>query len=248
MLEINNLKIEVVGKEILTDVSLSLNAGALHVLMGSNGAGKTTLANFLAGKDSYKYLSGQVTYKGHNLITMPPEDRAKNGIFVAFQYPIAIPGLNNLYFLRQSLNSIRNSKNLPPLDAADVISLAKEKIKYVGLDESFLFRDLNDGFSGGEKKRNEMLQLLLLEPEFMILDETDSGLDIDALKMVSDAINMMRSPLRSFLVITHYQKLLEYIKPDFVHVLHEGRIVISGDYTLAQRIEKEGYGWLEEVV
>lgn len=246
MLEVNNLKVKVQDKEIIKYLSLSVNAGEVHAIMGPNGSGKSTLSSVLAGKPGYEITGGSAHYKEQDLLEMETEERARAGMFLAFQYPVVIPGLNNLYFLRESINSIRAHRGLKPLDAGECLVLAKEKIKEVGLDESFLFRNLHEGFSGGEKKRNEMLQLMLLEPELAILDETDSGLDVDALKTVASAVNKMRSSNRSFVVITHYQRLLDYIVPDHVHILYDGKIVISGDKELALKVEQEGYNWIKD--
>ena len=246
MLKINKLKAKVQNKDIIKDLSLSVNAGEVHAIMGPNGSGKSTLSNVLAGKPGYEVTGGSVQYDEQDLLAMAPEERARAGMFLAFQYPVVIPGLNNLYFLRESLNSMRAHKGLKPLDAGECLVLAKQKIAEVGLDESFLFRNLHEGFSGGEKKRNEMLQLMLLEPKLAILDETDSGLDVDALKTVADAVNKMRSRERSFVVITHYQRLLDYIVPDHVHILQDGKIVMSGDKSLALKVEQEGYNWIKD--
>ncbi len=246
MLEIKNLHAEVGNNEILRGIDLKVNAGEVHAIMGPNGSGKSTLAQVLAGRDSYEVTGGEVTYLGHDLLAMSPEDRAREGIFLAFQYPVEIPGISNLYFLRTALNTIRKHQGLEPLDAIDFLGLAKEKMKVLSIDETMMNRPVNEGFSGGEKKRNEIFQLSVLEPKLAILDETDSGLDIDALRIVADGVNALRSPERSIIVVTHYQRLLNYIVPDFVHVLYEGRIVKSGDKSLALHLEEHGYAWAEE--
>lgn len=250
MLTINELHVSIqdekqVSKPILRGVNLSIKPGEVHAIMGPNGSGKSTLANVLAGRADYQITSGSVQLNNQDLLAMEPEIRAAHGIFLAFQYPTEIPGVNNMYFLRTALNSLRKRKNLPPLDAADFLVLIKNKIKAVGLDETFLHRAVNEGFSGGEKKRNEILQMLMLEPNFIILDETDSGLDIDALQMVAKCVNSLRNSERSMLVVTHYQRLLEYIRPDVVHVMANGKIQTSGDATLAHELEAKGYAWLD---
>lgn len=250
MLTITNLNASItddkqIEKPILRGVNLTVDAGEVHVIMGPNGSGKSTLANILAGREDYKITDGSVTLNGEDLLALAPEERAVRGLFLAFQYPTEIPGVNNMYFLRTALNSIRKQKQLPPLDAADFLMLVKSKMKEVGLDESFLQRAVNEGFSGGEKKRNEVLQMLMLEPTFIILDETDSGLDIDALQMVARCVNQLKSKDRSILVVTHYQRLLDYLQPDKVHVMSNGKILKSGDITLAHELEKTGYGWIE---
>lgn len=250
MLKINNLHVSVTddlqnNKAILRGVTLDINPGEVHVIMGPNGSGKSTLANVLAGRDGYHISEGAVHFREENLLQLAPEERAARGLFLAFQYPVEIPGVNNMYFMRTAVNSQRKLRAQPPLDAVDFLQLVKSKIKEVGLAESFLHRAVNEGFSGGEKKRNEILQMLLLEPQFMILDETDSGLDIDALQAVAQSVNRTRTPERSVLVVTHYQRLLDYIQPDFVHVMGKGRIVKSGDKTLVHELEKTGYGWIE---
>lgn len=250
MLAINNLQVTIQDenqqtKPILRGVDLVIKPGEVHAIMGPNGSGKSTLSNVLAGREDYQVTGGSVTYNGEDLLALMPEERALRGLFLAFQYPTEIPGVNNMYFLRTALNSLRKAKGLPPLDAADFLMSAKQKIKTVGLDEGFLHRAVNEGFSGGEKKRNEVLQMMMLEPSFLILDETDSGLDIDALQMVAKCVNQMRSEERSILVVTHYQRLLDYIVPDVIHVMVNGKILKSGDKSLALELEKKGYGWLE---
>ncbi len=245
MLEIKNLHAGVDGKEILKGISLTINPGELHAIMGRNGSGKSTLANVITGRDQYDVTSGSVTYNGVDLLDMPPEDRALAGIFMSFQYPVVIPGVNNTYFLRAALNAKLKHQGLNEINAADFMRLIREKLKLVNMDEKYLSRAVNDGFSGGEKKRNEVLQMLTLEPALSILDETDSGLDIDALKIVAEGVNNFRNSERSFLAITHYQRLLEYMKPDCIHVLIDGKIVKSGDITLAHELEEKGYSWLE---
>lgn len=249
MLDIQNLHAEIPGekpKSILRGLNLSIKPGEVHAIMGPNGSGKSTLANVLAGREDYRVTAGSVTLCGQDLLALAPEDRAALGLFLAFQYPVEIPGVNNMYFLRTALNSIRKNKNLEPLDAADFLQISKAKLKEVGLSDSFLQRAVNEGFSGGEKKRNEVMQMLMLEPNFIILDETDSGLDIDALQMVGRAVNSMRHADRSFLVVTHYQRLLDFIEPDFVHVLSAGQIIKSGDKQLAKELESKGYAWINE--
>ena len=245
MLKIKNLHAGVDGKEILKGISLTINPGELHAIMGRNGSGKSTLANVITGRDQYDVTSGSVTYNGVDLLAMPPEDRALAGIFMSFQYPVVIPGVNNTYFLRAALNAKLKHQGLNEINAADFMRLIREKLKLVNMDEKYLSRAVNDGFSGGEKKRNEILQMLTLEPALSILDETDSGLDIDALKIVAEGVNNFRNSERSFLAITHYQRLLEYMKPDCIHVLIDGKIVKSGDITLAHELEEKGYSWLE---
>lgn len=246
MLGIRNLHVSVDGKEILKGIDLKVNAGEVHAIMGPNGSGKSTLAQILAGHESYTVTKGEVVYQGKNLLEMSPEDRAREGIFLAFQYPIAIPGVSTAYFLRAALNEIRKHKGMEELDAVDFLELLKEKAKYVEVEPAFANRPLNEGFSGGEKKRNEILQMAILEPKLAILDETDSGLDIDALKVVSGGVNKLRAPDRSMIVVTHYQRLLNYIVPDHVHVLIGGRIVHSGGKDLAFRLEEKGYDWVRE--
>jgi Fe-S cluster assembly ATP-binding protein len=246
MLTINNLHARVEDKEILSGVNLNINAGEVHAIMGPNGSGKSTLAGVLAGRDDFEVTAGEVLFEGQNLFDMDPEERARAGMFLAFQYPVEIPGVSNTYFLRAALNTIRKSRGQPELDGAAFLKLVKQKMKVLHLSDDLLKRPVNEGFSGGEKKRNEIFQMAVLEPKLAILDETDSGLDIDALRVVSDGVNALRSPERGMLVITHYQRLLNYIVPDQVHVLSEGRIVKSGGKELALELEKRGYEWIKE--
>ena len=246
MLEIKNLHAKIGNNEILRGVDLKVDKGEVHAIMGPNGSGKSTLAQVLAGRDVYAVTDGEVSYDGHNLLEMAPEDRAREGIFLAFQYPVEIPGVSNLYFLRAALNTIRKHRDLPEVDAMDFLTMVREKMKLLGMDETLMNRPVNDGFSGGEKKRNEIFQMAVLEPRLSILDETDSGLDIDALKIVAKGVNALRSPERAIVVVTHYQRLLNYIVPDFVHVLSEGRIVRSGGKDLALELEEKGYAWIGE--
>src|SRR5881409_3913556 len=245
ILEIKNLHAGVENKQILKGVDLTINAGEVHAIMGPNGSGKSTLAAVLAGREGYDVIEGQVLYCGKDLLEMDPEERAREDVFLAFQYPVEIPGVNTTYFLKAALNEIRKHKGEPELDAVEFIELVKHKMKILHLPEDCLKRSVNDGFSGGEKKRNEIFQMAVLEPKLAILDETDSGLDIDALKLVANGVNAMRSPERAIIVVTHYQRLLDYIVPDVVHVLSGGRIVKSGDRALALELEDKGYGWLE---
>ena len=245
MLIIKNIHAKVDGKEILKGIDLTVQPGELHALMGRNGSGKSTLANIITGRDNFIVTSGSITYNGNDLLDMSIEDRALAGIFMSFQYPVSIPGVNNAYFLRAALNAKLKYHGKSEVNAADFMRLMREKVKSVNLDESYLSRAVNDGFSGGEKKRNEILQMLTLEPELAILDETDSGLDIDALKTIAKGVNNFRNKNRSFLAITHYQRLLEYMHPDYIHVLIDGKIVKSGDIELANQLEKKGYSWLE---
>ena len=245
MLIIKNIHAKVDGKEILKGVDLTVQPGELHALMGRNGSGKSTLANIITGRDNFIVTSGSITYNGNDLLDMSIEDRALAGIFMSFQYPVSIPGVNNAYFLRAALNAKLKYHGKSEVNAADFMRLMREKVKSVNLDESYLSRAVNDGFSGGEKKRNEILQMLTLEPELAILDETDSGLDIDALQIIAKGVNNFRNKNRSFLAITHYQRLLEYMHPDYIHVLIDGKIVKSGDIELANQLEKKGYSWLE---
>lgn len=250
MLTIENLQASIHDekqniKPILRGVDLTIKPGEVHAIMGPNGSGKSTLANVLAGREDYQLVGGTARLNEEDLLSLEPEERAARGLFLAFQYPTEIPGVNNMYFLRTALNELRKRKNLPLLDAADFLMLVKSKMKEVGLDEAFLHRAVNEGFSGGEKKRNEVLQMMMLEPSFIILDETDSGLDIDALQMVGRCVNSLRNESRMILVVTHYQRLLDYIQPDVVHVMANGKILKSGDKTLAHELEAKGYGWLE---
>lgn len=246
MLVINNLHASVDNKEILRGINLTIKPGEIHAIMGPNGSGKSTLASVLAGRDGYQITQGSVLFEKQNLLELTPEARAQAGIFLAFQYPVEIPGVSNIYLLKAALNAVHKSRGLPELDAMDFLSLVKEKLSLVEMDQNFLYRAVNEGFSGGEKKRNEILQMAILEPKLAILDETDSGLDIDALKIVSSGVNALRSPDRSMIVITHYQRLLDYIVPDYVHVLSQGRIIKSGGRELAHELEAQGYGWVTE--
>ena len=246
MLEIRNLHVSVDGQEILRGVDLDVRAGSVHAIMGPNGSGKSTLASVLAGRDGYEITAGSVTYGGQDLLEMDPEIRAREGLFLAFQYPVEVPGVTTMYFLREALNAIRKHRGKEELSAGDFLRLAREKSQPLGMDSDMLKRAVNEGFSGGEKKRSEIFQMSMLEPTLGLLDETDSGLDIDALKIVADGVNALRSPERAFVVITHYQRLLEYIVPDYVHVLVAGRIVRSGDKLLALELEKRGFGWVDE--
>ncbi len=248
MLEIKNLHARADNKDILRGIDLKVNAGEVHAIMGPNGSGKSTLAQVLAGRDVYKVTAGEITYQGRNLFEMSPEERAHQGIFMAFQYPVEIPGVSNVYFLRAALNSTRRARGLAELDAMDFMAVAREKAKAFGLDESLLKRSVNQGFSGGEKKRNEVFQMAVLEPTLAILDETDSGLDIDALKIVADGVNALRSPDRAIILVTHYQRLLNYIIPDYVHILINGKIVKVGKKDLALELEQRGYAWVGEAV
>jgi Fe-S cluster assembly ATP-binding protein len=245
MLEIQNLHAKVAGKEILKGIDLSVGKGEVHAIMGPNGSGKSTLAQVLAGRELYQVTGGKVLYEGKDLLEMAPEDRAREGIFMAFQYPVEIPGVSNLYFLKAALNTIRKNRGLPELDAIDFLALVKDRMKLMEMDQSLLNRPVNSGFSGGEKKRNEIFQMAVLEPKLAILDETDSGLDIDALRIVAQGVNRLRSPERAIIVVTHYQRILNYITPDYVHVLSEGRIVRSGDSQLAHELEAKGYAGVE---
>lgn len=246
MLEINNLHAEVDGKKILRGINLSLEAGKVHAIMGPNGSGKSTLGNVLAGRDGYEVTEGSVSFMGKDLLSLEPEERAVAGIYLAFQYPVEIPGVGNTYFLRSALNALRKARGQDELDAFDFLEMAKEKSKKVELNPALLNRPVNVGFSGGEKKRNEIFHMSVLEPALAILDETDSGLDVDALRTVANGVNAMRDAERSFLVITHYQRLLDYIVPDVVHVLANGRIVKSGGKELALEVEAQGYSWVEQ--
>ena len=248
LLEIKNLHANVAGKEILRGIDLTVGAGEMHAIMGPNGSGKSTLAQILAGRDIYEVTGGQVLYDGKDLLSMPPEQRAQEGIFMAFQYPVEIPGVSNMYFLKAALNTIRKSRGLEELDAIDFLAMVKEKLALVEMDPAFLNRPVNAGFSGGEKKRNEIFQMAVLEPRLAILDETDSGLDIDAMKIVANGVNGLRAEDRAMIVVTHYQRLLNYIVPDYVHVLADGRIVKTGDKNLALELEQTGYTGVEEAV
>lgn len=246
MLEIKNLHVAVEGNEILKGVNLRVNAGEVHAIMGPNGSGKSTLANVLAGREEYDVLDGQVLYEGKDLLEMSPEDRSREGIFLAFQYPVEIPGVSMSNFLKTALNEVREYRGEEKLDAMEFFALVREKLKLVNMDEKFLSRSINEGFSGGEKKRNEIFQMAVLEPKLAVLDETDSGLDIDALKIVADGVNALSSPQNATILVTHYQRLLNYIIPDFVHVLVAGKIVKSGEKELALELEERGYDWLRE--
>jgi Fe-S cluster assembly ATP-binding protein len=248
MLEIIDLHVGVQGNEILKGIDLEINVGEVHAIMGPNGSGKSTLAQVLAGRESYVVTEGKVLYEGRDLLAMAPEDRAREGVFIAFQYPVEIPGVSNTYFLKAGLNAIRKHRGLEELDAIEFLSLVKAKAKFVEMDESLLNRPVNHGFSGGEKKRNEIFQMAVLEPRLAILDETDSGLDIDALRIVAGGINKLRSKDNAIIAVTHYQRLLNYVIPDFVHVLIDGRIVKSGDKELALELEERGYDWVRESV
>ena len=245
MLEIKDLHASVGGKEILKGLNLTIHAGEVHAIMGPNGAGKSTLSNVIAGREGYEITGGSITYKGDDLLEMSPEERAWEGVFLAFQYPVEIPGVNNTYLLKAGINAKRKHQGLDELDAFDFMSIVKEKAKLVELDPSFLNRSVNEGFSGGEKKRNEIFQMAVLEPSLALLDETDSGLDIDALRIVAGGVNKLRSPDRAIVMITHYQRLLDYIEPDFVHVLADGTIQKTGDKSLALELEEHGYDWVK---
>ena len=246
MLEIKNLHAKVENKFILNGINLNIKPGEIHAIMGKNGSGKSTLSNIITGKDGYEITQGDIKYKNESITEWNPEKRSLHGIFMSFQYPVVMPGVNNTYFLKAALNAKRKYNGQKELDAARFLKIIREKLQDLKMDSSYLQRAVNDGFSGGEKKRNEILQMLTLEPSLSILDETDSGLDIDALKIISDGVNRYKSPDRSFLIITHYQRLLEYIEPDIVHVLIDGEIVKSGDKKLALKLEEKGYGWLEK--
>ena len=247
MLEVTNLHATIGDREILKGINLSVKAGEVHAIMGPNGSGKSTLALVLAGREEYTVTDGSVVYNGHDLLEMEPEERAREGIFLAFQYPVEIPGVNNAYLLKAALNALRKHRGESELDAIDFLAFVKERMKVLEIDQSLMSRPVNEGFSGGEKKRNEIFQMAVLEPTLAIMDETDSGLDIDALKVVSNGVNAMRSPERATVVVTHYQRLLNYIVPDFVHVLSDGRIVKSGGKELALELEDKGYGWIDGV-
>lgn len=246
MLDITNLEVRTGDTDILRGLSLSVKAGEVHAIMGPNGSGKSTLAQVIAGHDAYEVTGGSITFNGNDLFDLEPEERAREGIFLGFQYPVEIPGVNNAYLLKAAMNARRKHQGLPEIDAFEFLKLAREKMATLGMDPKFLNRGVNEGFSGGEKKRNEILQMAMLEPRLAILDETDSGLDIDAMKAVAGGINALRSPDRAIILITHYQRLLEYVEPDFVHVLSEGRIARSGDKTLALKLEEQGYEWVRE--
>ena len=246
MLEIENLKVKTGDVEILRGLSLSVNAGEVHAIMGPNGSGKSTLALAIAGHDDYIVTDGSIKFKGSNLLELEPEERARQGIFLGFQYPVEIPGVNNAYLLKAAVNAVRRHQGLDEVDAFEFLKLAREKMALLGMDPQFLNRGVNEGFSGGEKKRNEILQMAMLEPTLAILDETDSGLDIDALKAVAKGVNALRSDDRTIILVTHYQRLLDYIEPDYVHVLSQGRIVRSGDKSLAVQLEEKGYDWVRE--
>jgi Fe-S cluster assembly ATP-binding protein len=246
LLQVKNLHVRVEGTEILKGVDLEVEKGQIHAIMGPNGSGKSTLAQVLAGKEEYEVTDGQILYKGEDLLEAAPEERAREGLFMAFQYPVEIPGVSNVYFLKAALNAIRKHRGLEEMDAMEFLAYVREKMKIVKMEESLLHRPVNEGFSGGEKKRNEIFHMAVLDPVLGILDETDSGLDIDALKIVADGVNSLRSEERAFVVITHYQRLLEHIVPDRVHVLVEGKIVRSGGKELALELEEKGYAWLEE--
>lgn len=247
MLEIKDLHAKVEGKDILRGLNLSVNAGEVHAIMGPNGSGKSTLASVLAGNENYEVTSGEILFEGEDLLDKEPEERAREGIFLAFQYPLEIPGVSNANFMKQSVNEIRKHRNQDPLNAAEFLKLMKERAALVELDKSFLSRAVNEGFSGGEKKRNEIFQMAMLEPKLSIMDETDSGLDIDALRIVSDGVNKLKTKDNAFVVITHYQRLLNYIVPDYVHVLSGGRIIKSGGKELAYELEEKGYDWVKEL-
>jgi Fe-S cluster assembly ATP-binding protein len=246
LLNISDLSARVAGKEILKGVNLTVKAGEVHAIMGPNGSGKSTLAQVLAGREDYEVTGGSVSFEGADLLAMPAEERARAGLFLGFQYPVEIPGVNNVYLLKAALNAKRKAAGEPEVDAYDFLSLVKQKMKLMQMSETFLTRGVNEGFSGGEKKRNEVLQMLILEPKLAILDETDSGLDIDALKVVAMGVNSLRDPQRAVVLVTHYQRLLDYITPDHVHVLSDGRILKSGDRSLALELERRGYDWVRE--
>ncbi len=245
MLQIKNLHAEIEGKKILNGINLEVKSGEVHAIMGPNGAGKSTLSSVLAGRADYEVTGGEVLFEGKNLLEMSPEDRAREGVFLAFQYPIEIPGVSTTNFLKTAINEIRKYKGLEPMEATNFLKYMREKMEQMEMDKSLTSRSLNEGFSGGEKKRNEVFQMAMLEPKLCLMDETDSGLDIDALRLVSNGVNKLRDKSRSFVVITHYQRLLDYIVPDFVHVLYKGRIVKSGDASLAKELEEKGYDWIK---
>ncbi len=246
MLEIKNLYVNMNDFQILHGINLSVNRGEIHAIMGPNGSGKSTLAQVLAGKENYTIVRGEILFEGKSLFELSPEQRAREGIFLGFQYPIEIPGVSNAHFLKTALNSVRKHRGLPEVDAIDFLKLVREKMTDLKMEANFLNRSMNEGFSGGEKKRNEILQMAILEPKLAILDETDSGLDIDSLKIVADGVNKLRNPERAMIIVTHYQRLLDYIQPDFVHVLANGRMIKSGDKELAKELEKKGYGWIDK--
>lgn len=246
MLKINELNVAINDQSILKGINLDVHAGEVHAIMGPNGSGKSTLSKVLAGHPSYQVTSGEIIYAGQDLLPLAPEERARAGIFLSFQYPLEIPGVTNINFLKASVNAIRKGQGRDTLDAIDFLTFIRERCRLLDMDESFLYRSINEGFSGGEKKRNEILQMAALEPRLAILDETDSGLDIDALRVISQGVNAMRSDDRAIIMVTHYQRLLDYIEPDFIHVLVNGRIIMSGDKSLALELEKKGYSWLEE--
>lgn len=246
MLKIKNLKTKIDGQEVLKGIDLDINAGEIHAIMGPNGSGKSTLANILAGKETSNVIAGTIEYLGKNLLEMPPEERASNGLFLAFQYPTEIAGVNNMFFLKMALNNLRKKRGLNELDTMDLMQLVKSKCKLLEIDEGFLQRQVNFGFSGGEKKRNEILQMLVLDPTLVILDEPDSGLDIDALRIVAKGINALHSPQKAIILITHYQRLLNYVIPDYIHILHNGKIIKSGGKELALELEQKGYNWITD--
>jgi Fe-S cluster assembly ATP-binding protein len=246
MLKIDNLHVRAGDKQVLNGLNLEVAAGEMHAIMGPNGSGKSTLVQVLAGREGYEVTAGSVSYNGRDLLALPPEERAREGVFLAFQYPVEIPGVNNVYLLKAGLNAVRTHRGLPELDAFDFLTLVREKMKLMHMDESFLNRGVNEGFSGGEKKRNEILQMAVLEPTLSLLDETDSGLDIDAMRVVANGVNSLRRADRAIVMVTHYQRLLDYIEPDRVHVLSGGRILKSGDKALALELEKRGYDWVRQ--
>ena len=248
MLEIRNLHVSIDNRPILRGIDLTVRAGEVHAVMGPNGSGKSTLAQVLAGRDSFTITEGEIRYFGRNLLDLSPEERSRDGVFLAFQYPVEIPGVANIYLLKAALNAQRKHRGEPELDAMDFLALVRDRLKLMGMDEALLYRPVNQGFSGGEKKRNEILQMAVLEPKLAVLDETDSGLDIDALKVVADGIQSMRNPQRAIILVTHYQRLLDYVVPDQVHVLAHGRIVRSGGPELARELERQGYAWVDETV